>query len=148
METLSRAFLKTDLADDDDWTDPSNDPPPDAQRIAVDWPLAGPVMRELQVQRIKLGVTFRDGTGAEVAGTFDVDVVEEHRGGVSANDEHAAAEDTRSSWKKIGVVTEQPSNEALVLDVGGKATIAVRLYNIDAATAEYAAVDVQHWGAS
>lgn len=141
---LKRSFVTSDLTDDDDWSDPSQAGPGADRRIALGWFLAGPTLKSVQAPKLKLGVTFRDGDGVEIIGTFAMTVYQEEPAEVSASDSHAAA---RSSWKKIGTWAGQPSDTSVVLDVGGDGTLAVRLHDMTAVGATYATCNVQQWGA-
>lgn len=142
--SLTKRFITADLTADDDWSVPANDEPPENRQIEISWWLAGPTMKTIQTTKLKLGVTFRTDAGVEVVGTFSMDVLCKEPAAVSAKDVHA--ETARASWKKIGTWTDESSDEGLVLDVGGDATIAVRLYNMTAGGASHAVVSAQQWG--
>jgi hypothetical protein len=150
IETFEKPlFVKSSLADDPDWTDPDEDPPDEDDRVhPLSWALAGGVVSGPQVHKLLLGVTFRNGSGVEKPGTFQADILK--RSPVSASASTGVTSSTRASWKKIGEVgtagNPHPSEEYIVLDVGGDGHIAIRLYNITAADATEACVSAQQWG--
>lgn len=144
--TEIQLFSKASLADDDDWSDPAAAAPGASRQHTAIWRylLSSGEINQLAHGAL-LKVTFRDSSNPDLekAGTFDMDVLVSSAAGVSSS-----ASNARAAWGRIGRRTGLSSADFHQLDVGGDATIAVRLYNISATGATKVYVSARQWGAT
>lgn len=145
--TEIQLFSKASLADDDDWSDPATSAPGASRQHTTIWRANNSRAGEVNVLApgALLKVTFRDSSNPDVekAGTFDMDVLVSSAAGISSS-----ASNARAAWGRIGRRTGLSSADFHQLDVGGDATIAVRLYNMSATGATKVYVSARQWGAT